>query len=295
MLYARTTDQIYAALRARVRDTTPGRWQNAEVYAAINSALDTWDNRVLIPHVYSLDYATTTREYDLPQYIRKPLDVQYLEFGGGETTWCDYNAYQLRPNSDGGLTLHLSYYPFPGDGRIIFWTPNSRIPNESVALSDAIDSDDTSLTVDAAVEADDCGYVQVGTEWIGYAGLTLGTDSITLNNLERGALGTTAAAHDDGTNVLWGIAAHRNDLFTMLERQAMVFLHEMFLSDGSAQETEVHERIMNWNMQMLDKFWRAYVPMRSPKVVLTSQAIGEPLWNGGRRKYPSRGDHAWTQ
>src|SRR4030095_5670550 len=229
MLYARTQDQVYAALRPRIRDTTPDRWTEAEVYAAINSALDTWDNRVLIPHIYDLTLATTTREYDLPQYVRKPLDIQYPVFGGGETTWLDFNSYKVRPNSSGGLTINPDSDPVPADGRIIFYAPNSRIPNETVTLTDAIVDDDTSLTVDAAVEVDDCGFIQVGTEWIGYTGLTLGTDSVTLNNLERGALGTTAAAHDDGTNVLWGVAADRKDPFTIVGRQALVGVHHSLL------------------------------------------------------------------
>jgi len=290
MLYARTQEQIYANIRSRVRDTPPSRWTAAEIYAAINSALDTWDNRVLIPHVFVVDWVTNQREYTLPVYVKKPLDPQY-KISGGEETWCDFNAYQIRPNTDGTLTLHLSFYPTPGDGRVIWWAPNSRLPAENPTLLVDIDADDASLQVGDEVDVDENGHVRIGNEWIGYAGVTQEDGSRTLTGLERGALGTTAASHVAATPVLWGIVVQRMDLYAQLERQIQVYLHEQFLTDGSAHETETHERIMNWHQQQIDRYWTKFVPARSPKIVLSAQGIGGPLYAGGR-VFPATGDRA---
>lgn len=288
MLYARTQEQIINALRGRVRDTPANRWTDTELYAAVNSTLDSWDNRVLIPHIYDVTWVVNTREYTLPVYVKKPIDPQY-QMPGSEDTWLDFNAYQVRPNADGTLTLHLSFYPTPESGRVIWWAPNSRLPEESPALVLDIDADDTSLQVDDDVDVDENGYVRIGNEWIGYAGVTLADGSRTLTGLERGALGTTAASHVADDPVLWGIVVHRMDLYGQLERQVMVYLHEMFLTDGSAHETENHERIMNWHMQQSDRYWMKYTPARSPKMLLSANSIGRPIYPGGKT-FPAGGD-----
>jgi hypothetical protein len=290
MLYARTQDDIYTAVRTRTRTAAGTRWTNAEIYNAINSALDTWDNRVIIPHVYTVTWASHTRDYTLPSYIKKFAEPQWQD--QGDNSWNAMTAYDTRPGPDGNLILHLPYYPTPNTGRVVWWGPNSRLPEENPSLSLAIDADDTSLTVDDEVLVDDSGYIRIGNEWIGYSGRTLGDASVTLLNLERGSLDTTAASHVEGDPVLWGVVCHRIDLYPILEQQAMVYLHELMLTDGSAKETETHERVMNWHQARCDKYWReSYAPPRPPKFVLSPMGVGGPLYTGGR-VFPAGGDRS---
>jgi hypothetical protein len=289
-MYARTQSEIYAGVRNRTRTTTIRRWTDTEVYNAVNSALDTWDNRVIIPHHYAITWTAHTKEYSLPVYIRKYIEPQWQD--RGDNSYNPMTSYMLRPGGDGSTILHLPYYPTTGVGRIVWWGNNSRLPETIPDLQTSITSSSTSLVVDDEVVVDDAGYVRIDNEWIGYSGVTLGVGTLTLLNLERGALDTTAASHDAADTVEWGVVVHRQDLFPILEQQAMVYLHELMLTDGSAKETETQERVMNWHQTRVDKYWmQSYSPPRAPKFLLSPMGVGGPLYSSGR-VHPAAGDRS---
>jgi hypothetical protein len=135
-----------------------------------------------------------------------------------------------------------------------------------VALSGAIAADATSLIVNASLgDIERVGWVRIGSEWIQYAGMSVGSATTTLENLTRGQFDTTAAAHDDAAAVVWGVAAPNQMLFLQCSDQACAFVHEYYLTDGSAQERSQHERMVGYYQNRADQHWRKHTPTRSPR------------------------------
>src|SRR5690606_22466861 len=92
---------------------------------------------------------------------------------------------------------------------------------------DPLAADATSVTVDAAVDVEDVGYLKIGAEWMHYAGITRAASTTTLNNLTRGINGTTAASHASETTVYWGIAMPVRTLWNQLYYGTRWRLHAM--------------------------------------------------------------------
>ena len=52
------------------------------------------------------------------------------------------------------------------------------------------------------------------------------------------------------------------------------YLMEHNLMNGNTQEAEHYEKQMLFYQQKADRFWRGYVPQRSPKFKLTRMGMG---------------------
>lgn len=287
MFQVLTYADLHTRLLRSARDPDNNRWTSSEIYSLLNAGVEHWSNRVMVPYVYEFSYAANTREYTMPTYVTLPIDIQFQD---PRDEWQDIIVYDLIKTGGGTVTFKLLASRRPDAGRVIWWGKNSIAPLSTPTLQANIDADDTSLIIDDTVIVNDVGTVKIDQEYIQYAGVTLGASSTTLNNLVRGALGTTADSHSLGANVYWSVVVHRADLFQELEYFALMRMHELFLTDGSAHEMETHERMMNWFRGMVEDFWKKYTPARSPKWHISEHAIGTPFRVG--RVFPAGGDRA---
>lgn len=284
--YLYTQSELVDRVAQRARDTGFKRFRRTEMYNAINDAIERWGRRVLVPHLYTMPNGWTADDYDytLPDYITPPLDVQQEKTvldsslslaDGTATTWVDIPAWNLEPDGSGNQVLRLARSPYTADGRIIWWGVNGPLPTSSQTLNAGITATSSSLVVAGTPHIGNSGYVKIDAEWIGYAGVTPGASTTTLSNLVRGVNDTTAATHNSATSVLWGVAAHRQDLFVQLQDQITALLHSLYLNNAAPQEIEHHTFQMRYYQQLADEFWRRYTPARAPKLVLSRHALGE--------------------
>jgi len=275
--YFRAQTEILADVQAERRDTGADRWTAAEIYRALNRALDDWQGRVSMPMVYTITggYTTTTDTYALPAYIHGHVQPQ-VRFtapydDNTEATWGDLRTFSVEPDGTGGTALRVRVsgngLTTTTEGRVLWYAQNSRVPLTAPALSAGITAADTSLTVNAAVDVGDCGYVKIDAEWLSYSGVTRGPSTVVLLNLERGLNSSTAAIHNIAATVNWAIFAPNMRLFSVLNDAIFMHLHGMFLTDGSSRTTEHHERQMLYYEQRVRDAWRRHVPARSPSLV----------------------------
>lgn len=291
-IHALTQTELLNRTERRQRDTTNKRWTDAEIYEAINDSIEAWGQRVLSPYVYTLTdgLESDSREYTLPQYVHSPMDLQIRV--PGEEMWTAITSFHVLPDSGTGQLLNLGYSPPNAEARIVWWGRNSIVPTTVPTLSSTIDADDTSLTVNAAIDIADAGFIKIEQEWIQYAGKVVGASTTTLSNLVRGVFGTTAAGHNSATAVNWGTTVHRQDLFQQLRYQVSANLHALFLTDASSSEKETHQWAMRYWQQKADEYWRTYTPARSPKFRLSRESIGD-IDIGYRRHIYDDGYWTW--
>lgn len=273
-LYLRSQNQILADVEALMRDTGNARWTDAEIYRALNLALQDWWGRVQIPMLYTgiSSWTAGTYEYALPAYVREPMRAQ-MERTVSEypSTWVDVPGFRVEPSSSGAYYLRFDTVPYSADARILFWANNSAVPTTVPTLTAEIDADDTSLTLTTTADVQDVGYVKIEGEWLQYAGMTTTATTVTLTNLVRAQNGTAAAIHALGTSVYWGVAVDDMRLFTQLINQIGSIMHRMFLTDGSEREHAHHERLMSYYDSRVQEFWMRYSPSYRPRMRLTRQ------------------------
>lgn len=270
-----------SAILTEVNDSlrnTASRWSDAEVYASINRALVDWSTRVKVPFVYTLSdgFDATTLEYDLPDYIDGQITPQalryqeypYLTVPELIPDWYDLMSYSVQPTETGGQKLRLNNFMYSQSGRIVWWAVNGSVPVTLPVLSAGIDSDDTSLVLTTRPMVGRNGFVCVDTEWMQYSGVTVGSTTLTLNNLVRGIYDTTAASHLSAASVTWGIAMDTPRLYNQLLDSARGYLMEYFLFDGATMANEQYQS--NWTVfrSQADKFWRTYTPSRVPRMMV---------------------------
>lgn len=289
-LFVRSRSQLLADIEALQRDTSNARWSEAEIVRAINRGVLDWGDRVLVPDVYTITatFGPNESEYTLPAYVQEPIDVQYQI--ANEDFWYDLPSYRVLPRSGTARVLSLDYYPPSGTARVIWWLRNGQLPLTAPALSSGISASDTSLTVNAAVDVGESGFVKIDQEWIRYRGITPGSSTTVLTNLVRGEFGTTAASHLSSATVDWGVAAHRADIFTAQLFHAVVsFLHDYYMTDAGNTEKEIHQWVSRRAEQRAEAYWRRWTPARPPKATLSRQATGDSYTpNGGRQRIPYR-------
>jgi hypothetical protein len=251
-------------------------WTDAQRYRAINQALSVWQGRVLVPYVYTLTDGWEAEEYsfDLPDYIDGPIDPQilrssldwpYIAITGDLSTWVDMEGYSLEANTTGGQTLRLHYTAYASEGRILWWGHNGPVPTTIPVLNDGITAASTSLTLTTKPTIGRSGYIKIESEWMQYAGVTEGATTLTLTNLVRGVQGTTAAIHNSGTAVTWGIAMDRGELLLQLTYQATAHLWWAKAANPGAAQADHISGLYREAQQQAKTFWKSYVPARQPR------------------------------
>ena len=285
--YLKSQADILADLQVLMRDPTPTRWTAVEFYHALNRGLDQWWDRVMIENVYTVSggWVSGTYEYSLPSYITEPVRPQVLRTrpiypdlridDTTTTTWIDVPGYKVVPDGDGTLSLKLLVVPYSLEGQILWWTENGHVPTTLATVNTQLEVAATSLIADGELDVGESGWVKIGAEWMGYAGLTRAAATTTLNNLVRGVNGTTDAQHIATANIEWGIAADKPSLWRQLYDQIVTHLHEYYLTDASARERDHHERQVSFYQKRADVYWESYVPSFTPKLVLTVGGIGQ--------------------
>lgn len=284
--YLRTQAELLTEVKVKTRLGSPAKWSDTEYYTALNEIIMSWADKVQLPHVYTISdgFLAGEFEYDLPSYIRPPIfpellrRLPYRDFLVESTTtrWQEVTGFDVSPNSSGGLTLRLYAPPRAGEAQIVWYAPNSRVPLDLAAcdLFSGVSTSATTLTIDAVVDVDDVGYVKINTEWIGYAGVTRGSATTTLNNLVRGVNGTTAATHQTNDDVFWGVGFDDVRLMKLLHDQWRAYMAAYFLQDGSVHETERYEKQMGFYEQAAVNFWPTYKPhRRTYNMTLGSKAL----------------------
>lgn len=279
-------------------DSSNERWSDANIYAAANLALSQWQGRVFVPYVYTIagGWVAGTHEYDLPDFIDGPITPQqkhyindWYRFTGvsdNALTWTDVLEHTVEATATGGQRLRFSYQPYEDEGRVLWWGYNGPLPTALPVTDASIDADDTSVTLTTKPVIGRSGYIKIDSEWMQYAGVTEGATTLTLTNLVRGVLGTTAASHSPGSSVTWGVAMDDNGLLRQLIDQTRAHLMEMWLSNPSSREVAHYEKQMVFYQQRADAFWRRYVSSRPTRFRLSRMALGDvhrPWWEGNIR------------
>jgi len=277
--------QLATHIGERTNDTAHTRWSLVQKYQAINAAIQSFSTRVTVPHVYTISggLVAGTYVYELPSYMEGPIDPEYKQIIGVQSVsttanriWSDLTNYTIDPQADGGRELRLSYDPGTTDARIIWWAPNGPIPVAATlpVTSAEISSSATSVTLTTIPLVGQSGFIKIDQEIIFYAGVTVGSATITLNNLVRALSGTTAATHVITSSVDWCVAVHRNDLFEQLMAESIAYLHLINMNDSSQQERAHHESQLLYYKQIADEYWKRYQPGRSSRVRLNRRAVG---------------------
>lgn len=278
-IFLRTQTSLIGMIRSMMRDAGGVRWTDAEMYTAVNLALDVWASRVSAPMLYALSGYEPGDAVTLPGYIRPPVQPQ-VQYAGSEE-WVDVPDWTAPPDDTDRLTLSMEAGSGVQAARILWRFRNGYVPTTLPTLDEDIDADDDELIFVGVQEIGDAGYIKIDDEWIQYAGVERESGETTLLNLVRGVNGTTPASHAGlvpaspgppivpavpGATITGGIAAPTTDLWVQLFDQAAVFAHEMFLGNASPQERDAHERAISYHTNRADMFWRRYAPARAPRM-----------------------------
>jgi hypothetical protein len=281
-LYLRDQTTILGDVEARLRDTANARYVDAEIYRAINDALLTWHGRVSVPNVHTISggWVASTNEYTIPAYVNPATvipqmkrTVPYSLWGQLASDisqqWTDIPGWTIEPDGSGGNVLKFDIPPYSTEGRLLWFGINGPVPATIPAVGTEQSAAATTLVLSSAVDCIDNGFVKCGSEWMQYSGVTRGASTTTLNNVLRAYDGgAVAAIHAVAATVAWGVAMPRLELYRTLLDQAMVFLHELYLSDASPKEIQVHQQMVSFYQARIDKFWRSWVPQRRARLVL---------------------------
>ncbi len=275
----RSSAELIAQLRQRMRDELNSRWTDPEMRNALNDALRNWNGRVKLPMIYALadGWSSSEFEYALPDYVVEPLTPQYQApavYGfssGNDSTpapdrrWVDVKWCKVEVDGSGGRVLRLNRM-LSAPGRILYWVEQGDLPAVDGEISGSHSATATTLTL-ASLESTTPthGAVQLGSsEWAFYAGVDWENNQ--LLNVQRGMSGG-ASSLSNGATVEWGIAAPEMRLFNQLYDQAISSLHSLFLTDASAQERSHHERLIMFHQQRADAFWRTWTSGRNPRMI----------------------------
>lgn len=279
----RTISSIVSSLRITIRDASAERWNDAELWTILNDAVYEWHGRVSFPAVYAAGYIDVETEITLPYYIQGDVEPQHRDYANydtagvqtdisGEEVWKGIPMYELLENQDGVRTLVVPASTRYTEIQLVYWATNGPFPYADADVpSGGWTSSATSLTIDMSADEPipDVGYIKCGTEYMFYAGVTYGSGSVTLSNVERGVYNSTAATHSADAAVYWCIAVHDMNLLTQLKQSCLAKLHGLFLTDASPKETETHTWLMRWYTQQAQDYWRRYTPLKKHQSYLT--------------------------
>jgi hypothetical protein len=286
-LHLRDQTTILRDVESRLRDATNARWPEVEVYRALNDALVTWHGRVSVPNIYTVPggWLSGDPDYELPAYINSSTiipqmkrTVPYAYWGqvyvDDSLTWVDVPGWTIETTATGGRQIRFDINPYSTEGRIIWFGINGPVPTVIPTISVEQSAVATTLVLGSVVDCMDHGFVKVEYEWMQYSGVTRTSTTTTLNNLIRAYDGGAAAAvHTVGTPVWWGVAMPRLELYRVLLDQMFVYLHELYLTDAAPRETQTHQQMVGYYQQRIDRFWKTWIPLRKPRLVIDRRQI----------------------
>lgn len=272
----RDQSDLLGSLKVRIRDTLNARWSDAEIMSALNSSLATWNGRVAIERAYNIPggWVAGVMEYALPGYVNtRSMQVEMRRAPGDHIyavrtdDWVPVPGWSVQPGTDGAWYIRFDVSPASTDGRVVWYSSPSSMPSVAPILSVALTGAAASAVLTGVYDLADVGWVRIEREWIQYAGVQPGSSTTTLQNLVRGQYNTTAASHDVGLPAYWGVPAPRAELYNVLFEQAIIHLHEMFLTDGAPKEQDLHQKMISYHQGNVAKFWRNWSSRRKPALI----------------------------
>lgn len=290
-LQLRSQLDLLTDIRADVEDAGKKRWaSDTDVYRAINTAIESWSDRVLLPRLYALPggFSAGVYEYAIPDYVGHnfvpQIEVAALTYLGYPVATTDsmtrdeLAGWSVEPTVDGTRILRAQSNLHTDSGWLLWYAPNGPVPTTTTSpvLGAECLSTATTATI-STVLADsvpDVGWVKMEKEWVSYAGLTRGATTTTLLNLVRGLYNTAAATHAVTTTaVYWGVGVDDSRLWDNLRKRAIAELHLMLLHRGTTDDRQNHEKLYLTLTQQADQFWRrsGYVSGRKPRFKLASR------------------------
>lgn len=271
-LLLRAQTELLADIEARLRDPSNFRWSESEIYRAVNDAIRQWDGRVSVPAIYEpgVTWPTSVSTVAIPTGIDpNAVQVQVRELPVENVDivldqWFDLAGWRNEPTATFGAQVR-SYFQPASEYRLLYWLTNGPVPVTVPTLDSELDATATSLTLTSTADVGDNGFLLIENEWVHYRGLERAATTLTVQNLTRGLLTSTAATHAALTPVYWCVAVPRQDLFGQLLDQARAYLHEMTLVAAAPQSRDVHERMVSYYQARADAFWRRWASVRSPR------------------------------
>lgn len=287
--HLRRQSWFLAELRARLRDESSNKWDDDELYRALNNGLMHWQGRVSFPFIYTISggWQSNVYEYTLPAYMTTVMDVQ--EKRDNDLDWQSVVGWRVYPDASGTMTLVVDD-PQDGSARIIYQAYNGPVPTTVLTLdTQFVGGTDTTMVVDNASYSPipPSGFIGWATkaEVYPYQGVTVAAADVTLNNIPTTpwlASATTVAA----TTVMdWYVAAANPSAFEQLLLQSLGEAHELFLTHSPSQEIEHHQWQARWFKQQATEFWKSWKP-RSPRLKVPSPALGNRRYDDSRGVYP---------
>lgn len=270
--------------------TSNARWSVSQHYHALNYAIRQMAGKVSIPHLYTVSggWVRGTYEYTLPDYMDESIEPQFkvpglpsdiiLPSGLSDERWEVFARWTIEPNANGGYTLRLPVNPRTADGRILWFASNGPVPTGSTlpTLNADMTASGTSFSIGSKPNTGKSGYVKIDSEWMFYAGVTEGTNSLTFNNLVRGLNGTTAATHDGSSNpatVTWGIAVTDPRQWDWLFFLCAAFLHLLPLNLAADVQRDYHEFQLRYFQKMANDYEAKMISKRSGRIRLHSSKV----------------------
>jgi hypothetical protein len=264
-------------------------WSSVRYRRAINRAIRDLSTKVLVPGIYTMPSNWDEDDYDyvLPSWIdastmipqqRRLVPVDYglpVDIDNAYT-WVDIPGWEVERGTDGLEYLRFQFSPVDEQGRIKFWSPNSPAPLSDPDLGGSmLTADDEVVLTGTVIGMEQTGFVQIENEFIQYAGVTYTGGATQLTNCIRGACGTSASAHNTPLTVYFAFATDETNIFSALQYQALVYLHEMYLNESAARNQRHHQEMIAYYQTQADKLLRYYMPSVSPRFVLDRR--GEAL------------------
>jgi hypothetical protein len=282
--YLRTQAELLTEMKVKTRLGTPARYTDPEYLHALNEVVYTWAEFITLPRVFTIEggWRASDYDYDLPSYVRTPLIPQLLrrrpytdyDVEAATASWQDLPGWETEGNSAGGITLRLFAPPRGLQGRVLYYTPNSRVPLTTPVTSGITDAAATSVVLTGVVDVSDCGHVKIESEYMSYAGLDRGASTTTLNNIVHGLYGSTATTHAAGSTVQWVIAMDKMSLQALLYNQWKSFMASYFLQDGSSHELSRHEKALGYYDSLAANYFMNYTPKRKrPGLLLNRKSF----------------------
>lgn len=248
------------------------------MYGAINDALLTWQDRVRVPHLYTISggWVAGTLEYTLPDWIRSNAIQPQMKATNQITaasatvlateTWQDIPGWRIEPNASNRRVLKFSVSPYSAEGRIIWWGSNMPFPISVPTLTDGLLVATDELDITPVSEVAEYGWVKVDDEWMQYAGVSRYSSTGSLTNVVRGLPhGADAYEHNADIPVYFGVAMPKAELYRVLINQAIVHLHELYLGNASGRETQIHQEMIGYYTGLVQQFWKNWSDTRAVK------------------------------
>lgn len=266
-----TLDAMLASISIQAMDEGDDQWPLRNKKEAVKSALRSWDNKVLIPHVHDLDALSSSNGVmSIPSWV----DTRYLDVLFYRNDQWMPSLYWDDVSDDDGPSIQVHSLPAGTRIRLNYWLPQCVIP---VIKPIVVSDNDSEFTINTQDAIPPYGYIYCESEWMGYSGIDDVGQEYVLKNVRRGLNSTRKATHLSGTDVQWGIAADRADLYNVLQDESIAWLSKQLLFSHRAVNVEDHRWNMRYNDQAREEFWQKYTPSRAPRVKLSRPIVRGPL------------------